>query len=42
MAETGVVIEGGYLRDILAQPQALADTLAGLELSPPVEEMARR
>jgi glucosamine--fructose-6-phosphate aminotransferase (isomerizing) len=42
MADTGVVIEGGYLRDILAQPRALADTLAGLELSPPMEEMARR
>ncbi|HEY2013145.1 MAG TPA: SIS domain-containing protein [Bryobacteraceae bacterium] len=26
-----MVIEGGYLRDILAQPRALEDTLAGLE-----------
>ena len=26
-----MVIEGGYLRDILAQPAALADTLAGLD-----------
>jgi glucosamine--fructose-6-phosphate aminotransferase (isomerizing) len=30
------VIEGAYLRDLLAQPQALADTAAGLRESPPL------
>ena len=24
------IVEGAYLRDLLAQPQALADTVAGL------------
>ena len=37
-----MVIEGGYLRDILAQPQALRDTLAGLELGPALAAAARR
>lgn len=37
-----MVIEGGYLRDILAQPQALADTLAGLEVGPEIEALRRR
>jgi glucosamine--fructose-6-phosphate aminotransferase (isomerizing) len=40
--EPAMVIEGGYLRDILAQPQALADTLAGLEISAPLAETGRR
>jgi glucosamine--fructose-6-phosphate aminotransferase (isomerizing) len=31
------VIEGAYLRDLLAQPPALADTLAGLRAAPPWE-----
>jgi glutamine---fructose-6-phosphate transaminase (isomerizing) len=29
------IIEGAYLRDLLAQPQALADTVAGLRAAPP-------
>ncbi len=30
------VLEGSYLRDLLAQPQALADTAAGLRALPPL------
>jgi len=37
-----MVIEGGYLRDILVQPQALRDTLAGLEVGPALAGAARR
>lgn len=36
------VIEGGYLRDILDQPSALEDTLAGLAESPALADAARR
>jgi len=36
-----MVIEGGYLRDILAQPRALEDTLAGLDAAV-LAETARR
>src|SRR5436190_19409038 len=35
------VIEGKYLRDILNQPQALEDTLAGLEELKKSRELAR-
>ena len=34
------LIEGAYLRDLLAQPQALADTLAGLRAAPSWEVRA--
>ena len=33
-----LMVEGGYLRDILAQPQALADTVAGLSGVPALPE----
>ena len=36
-----MVIEGGYLRDILAQPAALADTLAGLDRAAVRDAVAR-
>ena len=36
------VIEGEYLRDILHQPQALEDTLNGLESSKALQEIAAR
>jgi glutamine---fructose-6-phosphate transaminase (isomerizing) len=34
------VVEGPYLRDILDQPRALEETLAGLEVSKPLEKLA--
>lgn len=34
------VLEGAYLRDLLAQPQALADTVAGLRALPSMPERA--
>ncbi|HZR30682.1 MAG TPA: SIS domain-containing protein [Terriglobales bacterium] len=34
------VIQGQYFRDLLAQPQALRDTLAGLQLTPKLQELA--
>ena len=36
------VIEGAYLRDILDQPRALEETLAGLDLSDALHRLARR
>ena len=42
MIRENPIIEGGYLRDILAQPAALADTLAGLECSRALEDAATR
>jgi len=36
------MIEGEYLRDILYQPQALEDTLARLETSKPLQDIAAR
>lgn len=36
------VIEGEYLRDVLQQPQALEDTLAGLNTSRPLLDIAAR
>jgi glucosamine--fructose-6-phosphate aminotransferase (isomerizing) len=36
------VIEGKYLHDILSQPQALEDTLQGLERSPDLEKLTAR
>ncbi len=36
------VIEGAYLRDILDQPRALEDTLAGLEVTEPLQQLAGR
>jgi glucosamine--fructose-6-phosphate aminotransferase (isomerizing) len=36
------VIEGEYLSDILSQPQALEDTLAGLSVSKPLEDLAKK
>jgi len=36
------VIEGAYLRDILDQPRALEDTLAGLEVTEPLQRLAGR
>ena len=36
------MIEGPYLRDILDQPQALEETLAGLEVSEALHQLARR
>jgi len=36
------VIEGEYLRDILNQPQALGNTLASLETSKPLQDVAAR
>lgn len=35
------VLEGAYQRDLLAQPKALADTVAGLQSLPPLPERAR-
>ena len=40
MSNTFPIIEGGYVRDIHAQPRALEDTLEGLELSPALRETA--
>lgn len=34
------VVEGAYLRDLLAQPQAVADTVAGLRSFPPLRGRA--
>jgi glucosamine--fructose-6-phosphate aminotransferase (isomerizing) len=34
------VLEGAYLRDLLAQPQAVADTVAALHLLPPLPSRA--
>ncbi len=42
MPNTPHVIEGGYLRDILAQPRALEDTLAGLEITSALRAAAAR
>jgi fructoselysine-6-P-deglycase FrlB-like protein len=36
------VIEGAYLRDILDQPRALDETLAGLEVSKALDQLATR
>jgi len=36
------VIEGEYLRDLVQQPQALEDTLAGLETPKPLRDLAAR
>ena len=36
------VVEGAYLRDILNQPRALEETLAGLEVSQPLDQLAVR
>jgi glucosamine--fructose-6-phosphate aminotransferase (isomerizing) len=36
------VVEGPYVRDVLDQPRALADTLRGLEAAPALESLARR
>jgi glucosamine--fructose-6-phosphate aminotransferase (isomerizing) len=36
------IVEGPYLRDILAQPRALADTLASLEDGKPLRSLAAR
>jgi glucosamine--fructose-6-phosphate aminotransferase (isomerizing) len=36
------IIEGAYLRDILDQPRALRSAAAGVRLSPPIEDIARR
>jgi glucosamine--fructose-6-phosphate aminotransferase (isomerizing) len=36
------MIEGPYLRDILGQPEALAATLRGLQISPELERLAAR
>jgi glutamine---fructose-6-phosphate transaminase (isomerizing) len=36
------VIEGAYLRDILDQPRALDETLAGLEVSKALQQLAAR
>lgn len=36
------VVEGGYLRDILDQPRALDETLAGLEVSKTLQKLAVR
>lgn len=42
MVEDLAVIEGEYLRDILHQPNALEDTLAGLGTSKPLTDIAAR
>lgn len=42
MLEDLAMIEGGYLRDILHQPQALENTLASLETSKPLQDIAAR
>ncbi len=42
MLEDLAMIEGEYLRDILHQPQALEDTLASLETSKPLQDIAAR
>ena len=40
MSNTFPIIEGGYVRDIHAQPRALEETVNGLELSPALQEAA--
>ncbi len=40
MLEDLAVLEGEYLRDLLHQPQALENTLASLETSKPLQEVA--
>ena len=42
MLEDLAIIEGEYLRDILHQPQALENTLASLETSKPLQDIAAR
>ncbi|MBZ5582019.1 MAG: SIS domain-containing protein [Acidobacteriia bacterium] len=42
MTNSNSIIEGGYLRDILAQPEALRDTLAALAGSAALERTAER
>lgn len=42
MLEDLAIIEGEYLRDILHQPQALENTLAALETSKPLQDIASR
>ena len=42
MVEPARVVEGPYLRDILDQPRALAETHRHLEVSPALERIARR
>ncbi len=42
MTNTNPIIEGGYLRDILAQPEALANTLDGLAGSAALEGVLER
>ncbi|MBZ5664159.1 MAG: SIS domain-containing protein [Acidobacteriia bacterium] len=42
MLEDLAMIEGEYLRDLLHQPQALDDTLASLETSKPLQDVAAR
>ncbi len=42
MANEITIIEGGYVRDILAQPDALSETLAGLECSEALDAAAQR
>ena len=42
MAEDLAMIEGEYLRDLLHQPQALENTLATLETSKPLQDVAAR
>jgi glutamine---fructose-6-phosphate transaminase (isomerizing) len=42
MPEDLAIIEGEYLRDLLHQPQALQDTLATLETSKPLQDVAAR
>ncbi|HET9698472.1 MAG TPA: SIS domain-containing protein [Terriglobales bacterium] len=36
------IIEGPYLRDILDQPRALRETIAGLKVDPAIEEIGRK
>lgn len=42
MIEDLALIEGEYLRDLLHQPQALENTLASLETSKPLQDIAAR
>ena len=36
------IIEGGYLRDILDQPRALRETIAGLKIESAIDEIGRK
>lgn len=42
MLEDLSIVEGEYLRDLLSQPQAVADTVAGLQQLPELDNIAKK